>query len=102
PIDVAGGPPRRRAIEVGRGRPELVSALEEQVAIAAMTRRLYLLHLPWTEGPVRPGCPLVLTLFDLSLLERASAYGVGFRVYYTNLLRAHMQRASAVIVSSEA
>jgi glycosyltransferase involved in cell wall biosynthesis len=69
--------------------------------MAALSARLDLLHLPWSEGPVRPLCPLVVTLFDLVTIEVASSYELGFRVYYNTLLRAHMRRATAVIVSSQ-
>jgi glycosyltransferase involved in cell wall biosynthesis len=44
---------------------------------------------------------LVVTLFDLVTIEDASSYELGFRVYYNTLLRAHMRKAAAVIVSSQ-
>ncbi|TMK97998.1 MAG: glycosyltransferase family 4 protein [Actinobacteria bacterium] len=70
--------------------------------MAALTRHLDLLHLPWSEGPVRPLCPTVITLFDLATLDNASSYGVGYRLYYPTLLRAHVRSAAAVIVTSRA
>jgi len=70
--------------------------------MAALSRHMDLLHLPWSEGPVRPLCPFVVTLFDLATLDGASSYELGFRAYYNSLLRAHMRRAATVIVTSNA
>ena len=67
-----------------------------------LTRHLDLVHLPWSEGPLRPLCPLVLTLFDLATIDNGSSYELGFRAYYNTLLRAHMHVAAAVIVTSQA
>jgi glycosyltransferase involved in cell wall biosynthesis len=100
-IDVDGRSAGLDALTVGRGTPAWRRAIQEQVSMAALSARLDLLHLPWSEGPVRPRCPLVFTLFDLVTIEDASSYGFGFRVYYNTLLRAHMRRAAAVIVSSQ-
>ncbi len=102
PIDTAGAPRWPDAIAVGRSLPAWRRALQEQVRMTCVSARLQLLHLPWSEGPVRPRCPLVLTLFDLATLENPSVYGAGFRAYYHTLLRRHMGRAALVIVSSEA
>ena len=101
-IDVDGPGEWPQAITVGRGTPAARRAIQEQVRMAALSRRLDLLHLPWSEGPVRPLCPLVLTLFDLATLDGASSYELGFRAYYNTLLRAHVRSASAVIVASRA
>jgi glycosyltransferase involved in cell wall biosynthesis len=101
-IDVSGSSRWPEPIAVGRGTPAPLRAIQEQVRMAASTQPLDLLHLPWCEGPVRPLCPLVLTLFDLTTLDSASSYQLGFRAYYNTLLRAHMRRAAAVIVSSQA
>jgi glycosyltransferase involved in cell wall biosynthesis len=101
-IDVSGSSQWPGALAVGRGRPALRRAMEEQVQMAALTRKLDLLHLPWSEGPVRPACPFVLTLFDLATVEHASSYELGFRAYYNTLLRAHMRGAATVIVTSQA
>src|ERR1039458_8708760 len=55
-------------------------AIQEQARMAALSGRLDLLHLPWSEGPVRPLCPFVLTLHDLATIVGASSYELGFRV----------------------
>jgi glycosyltransferase involved in cell wall biosynthesis len=101
-IDVSGSSRWSGSIAVGRGTPAPLRAIQEQVRMLATSRRLDLLHLPWCEGPVRPSCPLVLTLFDLTTLDSASSYQLAFRAYYNTLLRAHMRQAAAVIVSSQA
>ncbi len=101
-IDVSGSSLWPDAITVGRGTPAPRRAIQEQVRMASLSGRLDLLHLPWSEGPVRPLCPFVLTLFDLATIDGASSYELGFRVYYNTLLRAHMRRAAAVIVTSQA
>jgi glycosyltransferase involved in cell wall biosynthesis len=101
-IDVSGSLLWPGAIAVGRGTPAPRRAIQEQVHMTALTRRLDLLHLPWCEGPAHPLCPFVVTLFDLTTLNKASSYELGFRVYYNTLLRAHMRRADAVIVTSQA
>jgi glycosyltransferase involved in cell wall biosynthesis len=101
-IDVDGSSTWSDAITVGRGAPALRRAIQEQVRMAELTRRLDLVHLPWSEGPLRPLCPLVLTLFDLATIDNGSSYELGFRAYYNTLLRAHMRVAAAVIVSSQA
>ncbi len=101
-IDVDGAAAWPQTMTVGRGTPAARRAIQEQVRMAALSRRLDLLHLPWSEGPVRPLCPFVLTLFDLATIDGASSYELGFRIYYNTLLRAHMRRAAAVIVASQA
>ncbi len=101
-IDVSGSSNWPGAITVGRGTPAPRRAIQEQVRMAALTRHLDLLHLPWSEGPVHPLCPLVLTLFDLATLDRASSYELWFRVYYNTLLRAHVRQSSMVVVTSQA
>jgi glycosyltransferase involved in cell wall biosynthesis len=101
-VDVGDSTNWPHAITVGRGTPAPRRALQEQVRMAAMTRRLDLLHLPWSEGPLRPLCPFVLTLFDLATIDGAASYELGFRIYYNTLLRAHMRRASIVLVTSKA
>lgn len=101
-IDVSGSSRWSGSIEVGSGTPAPIRVIQEQMRMTAVSRRLDLLHLPWSEGPVRPLCPLVLTLFDLTTLDSASSYDLTFRVYYNTLLRAHMRQAAAVIVSSQA
>jgi glycosyltransferase involved in cell wall biosynthesis len=101
-IDVNGSSRWPGAIAVGRGTPAARRAIQEQVRMAALTRRLDLLHLPWSEGPVRPLCPFVLTLFDLASIDGASSYELSFRVYYNTLLRAQMRGAATVIVTSQA
>ena len=101
-IDVSGSSLWPGAITVGRGTPAPRRAIQEQVRMTALTRRLDLLHLPWCEGPAHPLCPFVVTLFDLTTLNKAASYELGFRVYYNTLLRAHMRKADAVIVTSQA
>jgi glycosyltransferase involved in cell wall biosynthesis len=101
-IDVGGSSLWPGAITVGRGTPAWRRAIQEQARMTALTQRLDLVHLPWSEGPVRPLCPFVLTLFDLATIDGASSYELGFRIYYNTLLRAHMRRAATVIVTSHA
>jgi glycosyltransferase involved in cell wall biosynthesis len=90
------------AVTVGRGTPAWRRAIQEQARMAALSARMDLLHLPWSEGPLRPLCPFVLTLFDLATIDGASSYELGFRAYYNTLLRAHMHQAATVIVTSQA
>jgi glycosyltransferase involved in cell wall biosynthesis len=101
-IDVDGSSAWPDAVTVGRGTPAWRRAIQEQLGMAALSRRVDLLHLPWSEGPVQPFCPFVVTLFDLATIEDASSYPLGFRAYYNTLLRAHMRRAATVIVTSQA
>lgn len=101
-IDVGDSSLWQDAITIGRGTPAWRRVIQEQARMAALTRRLDLMHLPWSEGPVRPLCPFVLTLFDLATIDGASSYELGFRIYYNTLLRAHMRRAATVIVTSRA
>jgi glycosyltransferase involved in cell wall biosynthesis len=101
-IDVDGSSNWPDAIAVGRGTPAPRRAIQEQLRMAALTRRLDLLHLPWSEGPLHPLCPFVLTLFDLATVDNASSYELAFRAYYHTLLRSHMRSAAAVIVTSQA
>jgi glycosyltransferase involved in cell wall biosynthesis len=101
-IDVGGSSLWPDAITIGRSTPAWRRAIQEQARMAALSGRLDLLHLPWSEGPVRPLCPFVLTLFDLATIDGASSYALGFRAYYNTLLRAHMRGAATVIVASSA
>jgi glycosyltransferase involved in cell wall biosynthesis len=101
-IDVHGSQLWPGAADVGRGTPAFRRVIQEQARMAALSARLELLHLPWSEGPVRPLCPFVVTLFDLATIDHAASYNFGFRVYYNALLRAHMRGAAAVIVASQA
>jgi glycosyltransferase involved in cell wall biosynthesis len=102
PIDVGDSLVWSGAITVGRGTPAWRRVVQEQVRMTALTRHLKLLHLPWSEGPVRPLCPFVVTLFDLATIEGASSYPIGFRAYYNTLLRVHIRNAATIIVTSRA
>jgi glycosyltransferase involved in cell wall biosynthesis len=59
------------------------------------------LHVPWYEGPVSPGCPLVVNIHDLDTLIHAMRYSAQFRWYYNGLLQHYARIASAIIVLSE-
>lgn len=87
---------------VGSGRGMLDRLKQEQLRMPRVSRELELLHLPWSEGPLLPACPLVLNLHDLSTLETAREHRLRFRAYYNTLLRAHLRRAALVIVPSHA
>lgn len=102
PLDVTESHAFRNPIRVGRGSRPLTRALQEQVVMARATSRLDVVHLPWTEGPAFPRCPLVLTLFDLAMLDGAERYDRAFRAYYGPLAHSHIRRAARIIVSSTA
>jgi glycosyltransferase involved in cell wall biosynthesis len=87
---------------VGSGRRMLDRLKQEQLRMPRVARNLELLHLPWSEGPLLPPCPLVVNLHDLSTLETAREHRLRFRAYYNTLLRAHLRRAALVIVPSHA
>jgi glycosyltransferase involved in cell wall biosynthesis len=100
-IDIDGTSRWPRAITLGRGSPGWRRVFAEQAGMLKVSRRLDLMHLPWSEGPLKPLCPLVITLFDLATLDEASSYSLGFRAYYNTLLRVHMRSATSVIVTSQ-
>jgi glycosyltransferase involved in cell wall biosynthesis len=101
-LDLAGGHGWEVTTRVvGNGNDLAQRFVQEQFKMATAARQGDLLHLPWYEGPVAPRCPLVLTLFDLDTLENAGLYSARFRFYYNTLLRIHVRRARAIIVSSE-
>ena len=103
PIDIKGSARESPdTLWAGHGTPAPRRAVEEQVTMTRLSRHLDLLHLPWSEGPAWPRCPLVTTVFDLAIVDRPDAYNWAFRTYYTRLVELHVRRAARVIVSSQA
>jgi glycosyltransferase involved in cell wall biosynthesis len=104
PLDLAGSVRWQNAdvISVGRGHHFAQRFVQEQVAMARISRGLDLLHLPWYEGPVRPGCPLVVNVHDLDTIEHPEGYSLRFRAYYNSLLRLYVRTARRIIVPSRA
>jgi glycosyltransferase involved in cell wall biosynthesis len=104
PLDLAG--PERyqgaNSIRVGRGHHFVERFVQEQIAMARVTRGIELLHLPWYEGPVRASCPLVVNVHDLDTIENRDGYSLRFRTYYNTLLRIYLRTARRVIVPSNA
>lgn len=104
PVDLSdsGNWEHQRAFRVGRAHGVGARVWQEQVRLAARTRQADLIHLPWYEGPVRPACPLVVSIHDLDTVVHPERYPRRFRVYYNTLLRAYIRRARRIIVSSRA
>jgi glycosyltransferase involved in cell wall biosynthesis len=102
PVDLAGSerwlPENPILLPSGRGFAR--RAWQDQVSMLVATRTADLLHLPWYEGPLHPVCPWVVSVFDLDTIVNPHSYRWRFRAYYNTLLRAHVRRARAVIVSS--
>jgi glycosyltransferase involved in cell wall biosynthesis len=103
-IDLAGSERYQGAnsIRVGRGHHFAERFVQEQVAMARVTRDIDLLHLPWYEGPVRASCPLVVNVHDLDTIENRDSYSLRFRTYYNTLLRIYLRTARRIIVPSNA
>jgi glycosyltransferase involved in cell wall biosynthesis len=59
-----------------------------------------LLHLPWYEGPLRPGVPFVLTVHDLDTVLHPHRYSLQFRAYYNELLLRYAGDAAHIICPS--
>jgi glycosyltransferase involved in cell wall biosynthesis len=104
PIDLSDSGNWRAAptIRVGRRHGAVSRLVQEQVRIALSSRRAGLLHLPWFEGPVRPGCPLVISVQDLDTMLYPERYPRRFRAYYNTLLRGYIRMARRIIVPSRA
>jgi glycosyltransferase involved in cell wall biosynthesis len=104
PLDIAGSGrwQRARVIRIGRGHHFAQRFVQEQVAMVRISRGVDLLHLPWFEGPILPGCPLVVNVHDLETLEYARSYSLRFRAYYNALLRIYVRTARRIIVPSKA
>jgi glycosyltransferase involved in cell wall biosynthesis len=104
PLDVAGSPHWRdmSPVAVGRGHSLGARMLQEQWGMARAGAKADLLHLPWYEGPARPGCPLVVSVHDLDTLERPDGYRWRFRAYYNSLLRLYVRTARRILVPSRA
>lgn len=103
PLDLSGSPhwTELDVIRVGSGKDITQRLRQEQIGMLAASRGLDLLHLPWSEGPIRPACRLVLNLHDLSTIELAGGHRARFRAYYNTLLRAHVRQAACIIVPSQ-
>lgn len=103
-LDLAGSGRRRGAgvISAGSGHHFVQRLVQEQVTMVRMSRGVDLLHLPWYEGPVRPGCPLVVNVHDLDTIEHPEGYSLRFRAYYNTLLRIYVRTARRIIVPSNA
>ncbi len=103
PLDLCDSPhwTELDVIRVGSGRGVTHRLRQEQIHMLAASRGLDVLHLPWSEGPLRPACRLVLNLHDLSTIELARGHRARFRAYYNTLLRAHVRQAACIIVPSQ-
>lgn len=103
-IDLAGAGtwPADRTLAVGPGHSMGRRIVQEQVDIPRVARGVDLLHLPWSEGPVRLARPTVVTIFDVDTLVNASAFNWKIRAYYNGLLRLHARQARRVITTSQA
>jgi glycosyltransferase involved in cell wall biosynthesis len=101
-LDGSGNWTSEPTIRLGPGHHFLQRLEQEQVRIASKSRRADLLHLPWFEGPLYPGCPLVVTIHDLDTLSHPKRYPLRFRVYYNSLLRRYVRVARRIITTSHA
>lgn len=106
PAFVTGG--GLRIASGGQSTPEDVlqrrrKLIFEQVGLPVWVRirRPSFLHVPWYEGPLFPGCPLIVNIHDLDTLIHADRYSSQFRWYYNGLLRRYARIAAAIIVLSE-
>jgi glycosyltransferase involved in cell wall biosynthesis len=90
------------AISVGRGHHFAKRFFQEQLTMTRLSRGIDLLHLPWYEGPFRPGCPCVVNVHDLDTVQRPDGYSLRFRAYYNTLLRIYIRKARRIIVPSSA
>jgi glycosyltransferase involved in cell wall biosynthesis len=102
PIDLSGSGNwlEAPAIRVGRRHGIAARLFQEQLRIALRSRRADLIHLPWYEGPLVTGCPLVVTVHDLDTVLHPERYPRRFRVYYNTLLRSYINAARRIIVPS--
>jgi glycosyltransferase involved in cell wall biosynthesis len=104
PIDLSGSPhwTAEPTYRVGRRHDLISRAAQEQLLIACRSRRADLIHLPWYEGPLLPGCPLVATVHDLDTIAFPERYPWRFRAYYNTLLRCYVRQARRIVVDSMA
>jgi glycosyltransferase involved in cell wall biosynthesis len=75
--------------------------LWEQTALAAISRKLNLIHGLAYAAPIASSCPTVVTVHDLSFLRYPSAFRTANRSYLSLITPASTRRAARVIVASE-
>jgi glycosyltransferase involved in cell wall biosynthesis len=69
---------------------------------AALYRdRVDLIHAPAYVGPLAAGCPIVVTVHDLSFYRYPQLFPAGNRIYLQRMTALTMRRAARVIVDSE-
>jgi glycosyltransferase involved in cell wall biosynthesis len=75
--------------------------LWEQTALAAISRRLNLIHGLAFAAPIASSCPTVVTVHDLSFLRYPGAFRGANRSYLSFITRASIRRAARIIAVSE-
>lgn len=102
PIDLTGSMHWEAAptSRVGRTHGMAARVIQEQLRMHLLSRRADVMHLPWFEGPIKPRCPLVVTVHDLDTVLHPERYPWRFRAYYNSLLRTYVRTAAAIIVPS--
>ncbi|MBM4457896.1 MAG: glycosyltransferase family 4 protein [Chloroflexi bacterium] len=73
----------------------------EQTRLAAISRRLDLLHGMAFATPLAAGCPTVVSVHDLSFMRHPAAFRRFNRIYLSLITRLSARRAAAVIVASQ-
>jgi glycosyltransferase involved in cell wall biosynthesis len=99
---------RRRLGPGGPGLPRLANAfrltawLVREVPRRARREGVSVYHAATSIGPLRAGCPAVMTVHDATLLTMRTQYGPVERLYHRVFSVAAARRAAAVIVPSRA
>jgi glycosyltransferase involved in cell wall biosynthesis len=74
--------------------------LWEQTSLAAISRKMHLVHGLAFAAPFVSSCPTVVTVHDLSFLRYPDAFRTGNRSYLSLITRASTRRAARVIAVS--
>lgn len=87
----------------GAGRLATVrrDALWYPLRLGSVSEKLDLLHCTTFRGPLRPRCPLVVTVHDLAVVRFPEAFPRWHRETGRRALRAAVRRAAAIVAVSE-